>query len=224
MTHRIPLFLALLCLIGCTEGQNRPNVSVETPVNQDQSTGEPKPAPSTPEVEGAGTSDTGDLAAVAIDELTVIAKDQLPTTEAAWLEKLTPLQFSVTREKDTERPFANEYWDNKKDGTYLCICCNSPLFDSKTKFKSGTGWPSFYEPVDGVKGTAIAEEEDQKLFYTRVEVLCGHCDAHLGHVFDDVPSQPTGLRYCINSASLRFVESAELRPGVSNKTNELLLE
>lgn len=206
MTSRIPLVLALLLLAGCVEGQNRPNVNVEPPTDQDQPHDVRKAKPA---VEVVGHSDDGPTQEGESDEFAVIPKDKLPKTDAEWETRLTPLQIAVTRHKDTERPFANEYWDNKKDGVYLCVCCNQPLFDSKTKFKSGTGWPSFYEPVDGVKGTAIAEDKDENLFYTRVEILCSHCDSHLGHVFDDVPAQPTGLRYCINSASLRFTARAE---------------
>ena len=138
----------------------------------------------------------------------MVPKDELPKTDADWRELLTELQFQVTRQKGTERSFNNEYWDNKQDGVYRCICCEAPLFDAETKFDSGTGWPSFYQPVDGVEGTSIAEEVDGMLFFRRTEVLCSNCDAHLGHVFNDAPEQPTGLRYCINSASLKFDERA----------------
>jgi peptide-methionine (R)-S-oxide reductase len=126
--------------------------------------------------------------------------DQIPKTEDDWKAELTPEQYHVLREKGTEAPFTGEYVHTKKDGTYVCAACGAELFDSKTKFDSGTGWPSFYEP----KNTENVElRSDNSFFMKRTEVVCKRCGGHLGHVFDDGPD-PTGQRFCINSLSLKL--------------------
>lgn len=121
-------------------------------------------------------------------------------TEAEWRKALTPAQYEVLRDKGTERAFSGAYWDNHQEGVYLCAGCSLPLFHSKQKFESGTGWPSFWQPI---QKSAVVNHEDKSLGMVRTEVNCSRCGGHLGHVFDDGP-QPTGLRYCINSVSLKF--------------------
>lgn len=126
--------------------------------------------------------------------------DKVRKTDGEWQAQLTPQQFSVARKKGTEPAFMGEYWDNHENGVYRCVCCGAELFDSDTKFESGTGWPSFFAPMDKEQLTL---EEDSSYGMRRVEVLCAQCDAHLGHVFPDGP-RPTGQRFCMNSASLNF--------------------
>ena len=158
-----------------------------------------------PQREGGKTSGTDSIRIYSADRKEYVMVEKVVKTDREWKEQLTPEQFRVTRKKGTERAYSGKYWDNHEKGIYKCVCCGTDLFRSETKFESGTGWPSFYEPIAPEN---VRTEADHSWFTTRTEVLCRRCDAHLGHVFDDGP-KPTGLRYCMNSVALRLLRQSD---------------
>ena len=144
-----------------------------------------------------------DVGVSQMEDKTANPTDKIQKTDSEWRQQLSNEEYLVTRKKGTEPPFTGRYWNSHKPGVFHCVCCGEPLFDSNTKFDSGTGWPSFYAPIDETK---LELETDESFGMVRTEVLCRRCEAHLGHVFPDGP-KPTGLRFCINSAALRLEEN-----------------
>lgn len=201
MNFVVPVVSAMMAGVtaACAQSEMKPKIEAA-----------PSSAPAAPKCAGEGEKSACGLPSnVVIDK----SKARVQHSEAEWKKQLTPLQYKVTRQQGTEPPFQNEYWDNHADGVYFSVCSDTPLFDSRDKFESGTGWPSFTKPIEPA---FVQETTDVSLGMTRTEVHCPVDSAHLGHVFDDGPA-PTGKRYCINSASLRFMPRKEYEAWLTKK-------
>lgn len=207
MKFRIPLTLSMLTLVVATYADMKSNKASS-------------PATSTA-TDSAACAVDGEKSACGLPSHVVIdmTKTKVQRSEAEWKAQLTPVQYRVARQQGTERPFDNEYWNNHADGVYFSVCSDTPLFDSRDKFESGTGWPSFTKPIESA---FVGETTDSTYGMTRTEVHCNVDGAHLGHVFDDGPRDRGGLRYCINSASLRFMPRKQYEAWVAkNQTGKL---